>query len=67
MERAFSTGLQLNLTSGRTSIYHCRRWDKAKLDPERTFSLPSRKAISFYDDVMQGLFFFSSPFFFSSL
>jgi hypothetical protein len=25
------------------------------------------KPSSFYDDVMQGLFFFSSPFFFSSL
>jgi hypothetical protein len=26
-----------------------------------------QKGNSFYDDVMQGLFFFSSPFFFSSL
>jgi hypothetical protein len=27
----------------------------------------ARKGISFYDDVMQGLIFFSSPFFFFSL
>jgi hypothetical protein len=50
--RALSTGFQLNLTSANTSIYHCQRWDEAKLNLERSFGRRSTKRMLpiFYTD-----------------